>query len=89
MARHDSARAPDTGSKKKFDVNRQQKNMTGKFNYASTKKERTVIKAGRTDIVPEVSWSVCIGVVVLIAVTISFFVWFMAQLEEAEVSDKE
>ena len=47
-------RAPDTGSKKKFDVNRQLKESTGRFNYTSGKRERAVLKAGKTDIVPKV-----------------------------------
>ena len=53
-ANDSGVRAPDTGSKKRFDVNRQIKEKSGKFNYSVGKKERKTLKAGKQEIVPKV-----------------------------------
>mmetsp|Transcript_2043 Transcript_2043/g.4176 ORF Transcript_2043/g.4176 Transcript_2043/m.4176 type:complete len:86 (+) Transcript_2043:52-309(+) len=74
-------RAPDTSSKKKFDINRQLKENTGKFNYATGKRERAAMKAGKPDIVPKVHIWLAASVVAAAALLIAFFVWFMAQVE--------
>eukprot|EP00960_Hanusia_phi_P034375 751026-Hanusia_phi.AAC.5 len=60
-ANDSGVRAPDTGSKKRFDVNRQIKEKTGKFNYNVGKRERKNLKAGKLDIVPKVSFLVSWG----------------------------
>mmetsp|Transcript_20947 Transcript_20947/g.52635 ORF Transcript_20947/g.52635 Transcript_20947/m.52635 type:complete len:86 (-) Transcript_20947:49-306(-) len=75
-------RAPDTGSKKKFDINRQQKESTGKYNYTTGKKERDRLKAGKQDIVPKVNLAIVAVVVVVVAMGIAGLVYFLATVED-------
>eukprot|EP00281_Chroomonas_sp_CCMP1168_P016586 CAMPEP_0206218928 /NCGR_PEP_ID=MMETSP0047_2-20121206/4053_1 /ASSEMBLY_ACC=CAM_ASM_000192 /TAXON_ID=195065 /ORGANISM="Chroomonas mesostigmatica_cf, Strain CCMP1168" /LENGTH=85 /DNA_ID=CAMNT_0053641449 /DNA_START=140 /DNA_END=397 /DNA_ORIENTATION=- len=75
-------RAPDTGSKKKFDTNRQINQNTGQYNYKAGKKERAALKAGKNEILPDTSLAFACSITVVVAMVIAFIVWYVATSED-------